>query len=86
MSTDQEAASVERTELEQAIALGTVTLTAAQAAPRLGYRGKKGLERFRAACAAKVIPAFRDGQQYRIHWPSVTAALFAAPKAGRATR
>jgi hypothetical protein len=62
--------------LENAIALGTVTLSAEEAAPRLGYKGRKGLERFRGACAAGVIPAYHDGKSYRVHWPSLVARLF----------
>jgi hypothetical protein len=67
---------------ETQIIMGAVTLSAEEAAPRLGYQGRKGLERFRAACAGGVIPAFRDGKkgQWRIHWPTVTAALFGKAK------
>lgn len=64
---------------ETQILMGTVTLAADEAAPRLGFEGKRGLERFRALCKAGKIPAFFDGHSYRAHWPTVTAALFGGP-------
>ena len=64
---------------ETQIRMGTVTLTADEAATRLGYEGKKGVERLRAQCSAGIIPAFRDGKAYRLHWPTVTATLFGGP-------
>lgn len=60
---------------EEAIAAGTVLLSAAQAAPRLGYRGKKGLERLRADAVAGLVPAIRNGRSYQFHWPTVIAHL-----------
>lgn len=61
--------------LESQIAAGTVTLTAAELAPRLGYKGKRGVEKVRALAAANVIPSFRPGRAYRFHWPTVIEAL-----------
>lgn len=58
------------------IANGTQTLTVEEAAPRLGYKGQSGIERLRAQCKAGVVPAFFDGKAYRLHWPTVTKALF----------
>lgn len=60
---------------EEAIAAGTVLLSAAEAAPRLGYRGKRGLERLRADAAAGIVPAIKTGQAYRFHWPTVILHL-----------
>jgi len=60
---------------EAAIAAGTQLLTAAEAAPRLGYRGRKGLNRLRADAGARVIPAIRQGRSFMFHWPTVVAHL-----------
>ena len=60
---------------EAAIAAGTRLISAAEAAPRLGFKGRKGIERLRALSAARIIPAVRMGRSYLYHWPTVTAAL-----------
>ena len=60
---------------EDAIAAGTRLLTAAEAAPRLGYIGKRGVERLRAEAAARVIPGIRRGRRWMFHWPTVVSAL-----------
>ena len=60
---------------EDAIAAGTRLLTAAEAAPRLGYTGKRGVERLRAEAAARVIPGIRRGRRWMFHWPTVVSVL-----------
>jgi hypothetical protein len=60
---------------EDAIAAGTRLLTAAEAAPRLGYTGKRGVERLRAEAAARVIPGIRRGRRWMFHWPTVVSAI-----------
>ena len=60
---------------ESAIAAGTVMLTAAEIAPRLGYNGRRGVEKVRALAGARIIPAFKPGRSYRFHWPTVVEAM-----------
>ena len=62
---------------EEQIAAGTVLLGAAELAQRLGFKGKRGLERCRGLMDAGTIPAWRDGKQYRAHWPTVVSTLAA---------
>ena len=61
---------------EAAIAAGTVMLTAQETAFRMGYTGRRGVERVRAMAAAKILPAFHPNPRvYRFHWPSVVEAI-----------
>ena len=60
---------------EQQIALWTLFLTAAEVAQRLGYRGNGGVLRARRQMASGVIPAWKQGNEFRAHWPTVVKAL-----------
>ena len=50
-------------------------LTAGEVATRLGYRGKGGVIRARKQMADGIIPAWRQGNEFRAHWPTVVKAL-----------
>ena len=55
---------------ETAIGLGSVMLTAAEMAPRLGCTARL----LRAQAEARLIPSVKIGKCYRFHWPTVLAS------------
>lgn len=56
---------------EHQIALGTVFLTAEEAAKRLGLSTRH----LRALTGAWLVPGIKDGNKYRYHWPSVVVGM-----------
>ena len=66
-----------RTLDEAAVAAGTVMLTAAELAPRLGLSaGHRGVRKIRNRARIGLIPCYRPNvRTYLFHWPTVVAAL-----------
>lgn len=62
---------------EEQIAAGTVMITAAELAPRLGLGcGRKALAKIRARVRIGRLPAYRPNKRtYLFHWPTVVEAI-----------
>lgn len=62
---------------EAAIQAGTLFLTAAEIAPRLGLAASaKGVRKVLAMVKARQLPAFRPNKRVvRFHWPTVVDAI-----------
>jgi hypothetical protein len=60
---------------ERQVAEGTVFLTATQLAPRIGYRGKKGIRKVIARAKIGDLPAVRQGRSFLFLWPQIRARL-----------
>ena len=62
---------------EEAIAAGTVMLTAAELAPRIGLgSGSKGRRKVRSRARLGLIPCYRpNARVYLFHWPTVVDSL-----------
>jgi hypothetical protein len=80
LSAAGEAELVAHWKREVSIACGAVLLSAAEAAPRLGYQGRRGVERLRALSAARLVPAIEEpgSGRFRYHLPSVLAGVVPA--------
>ena len=62
---------------ESAVAAGTVMLTPAEIAPRIGLKGKKGVRVVLARAKAGLLPCYHPNQRtYLFHWPTVVSAVF----------
>ena len=70
---------------EDAIVKGSVFLTAAEIAPRIGYgTGKRGAEKVRAQARLGKIPCYIRETRYLFHWPTVIERLNRQRKSIRA--